>query len=82
MRILAYVIAGILLSGPSFARKSCDELKGEIDARLQEKKVANYHLEIVDSGQASEKKVVGSCDGGTKKVLYIRQKAAPKAPAK
>lgn len=82
MKVLACMITALLLAGPAWARKSCDELKGEIDAKLQEKKVANYTLEIVDADKAGDQKVVGSCDGGTKKILYTRQKAAPEAPAK
>jgi len=82
MRAIASVLALMLVAGPVLARKACDELKGEIDAKLQEKKVASYTLEIVDADKAGDRKVVGSCDGGTKKILYTRQKAAPEAPAK
>ncbi|MBU2227566.1 MAG: DUF1161 domain-containing protein, partial [Proteobacteria bacterium] len=31
-------------------------------------------LEIVPNEQAKDGKVVGSCDGGTKKILYTRGK--------
>ncbi|MBI3147970.1 MAG: DUF1161 domain-containing protein [Betaproteobacteria bacterium] len=71
---------GVLLAlavSPALARKSCDELKAEIDAKLQEKKVSAYSLEIVDSDQTGDRKVVGSCDGGTKKIVYTREKKLP-----
>lgn len=58
-------------------RKSCEELKSEIDAKLQAKGVKNYSLEIVPGDKAADVKdgkVIGSCDGGTKKIIYKRDK--------
>ena len=59
------------------ARKSCEDLKAEIAAKLDAKGVQNYTLEIVSNEQAAdlkEGKVVGSCDGGTNKIVYTRAK--------
>ena len=69
---LAVVIA---LSGSAFAAgsKPCADLKTEIDAKLQAKGVKNYTLEIVPANEVKDQKVVGSCDGGTKKITYIRK---------
>jgi hypothetical protein len=53
--------------------KPCEELKQEIDAKLQAKGVKAYTLEIVANDQVQGAKVVGSCDGGTKKVTYSRK---------
>lgn len=52
------------------AGKSCDELKGEIAAKLDAKQVKGYTLEIVASDAAGEAKVVGSCEAGAKKIVY------------
>ncbi|KPW78370.1 Uncharacterized protein ALO78_03349 [Pseudomonas amygdali pv. ciccaronei] len=49
-----------------------EELKSEIDARLQAKGVTSYTLEVVEKGSASDKQVVGTCEGGTKEVVYQR----------
>lgn len=59
------------------ARKDCDELKGEIDAQLQTKGVKAYRLEIVAMEAVGENKVVGQCDGGTRRIIYSRGGAAP-----
>lgn len=68
---LAIVIA---LSGSAFAGiKPCEELKAEIDAKLQAKGVKNYTLEIILAAEVKDQKVVGSCEGGTKKITYLRQ---------
>ena len=54
-------------------RKACEELKMEIAAKLDAKGVKNYTLTIVDAKEVKETdKVVGSCDGGTKRILYTR----------
>lgn len=59
------------LAAPAMAaQKSCDELKAEIDAKLQSKGVKNYTLEIVAADAATDGKVVGACEMGSKKIVY------------
>jgi hypothetical protein len=78
MRTIAVVISiAALLCLPAFAEiKPCEDLKNEIDAKLKEKNVSNYTLEIVPADQIKDQKVIGSCDGGTKKITYTKD--APK----
>ncbi|MBO1541797.1 DUF1161 domain-containing protein [Pseudomonas sp. OA65] len=66
------VALGLLsLAGGAFAAgKPCEELKSEIAAKLDAKGVSGYSLEIVDKGTASDGKVVGNCEGGTKEIVY------------
>jgi len=70
-----FIAALVLLvaSTAAFAAKPCEELKSEIAAKLDAKKVTNYTLEIVPNDQAGDKKVVGTCDGGTKKIIYEKK---------
>ncbi len=63
------------------ARKSCDDLKAEISKKLDAKGVVGYSLEAVDKGKEADAKVVGTCDGGTKSMTYIRGAAAESKPA-
>ncbi len=58
--------------GAFAAVKPCDELKSEIEAKLQDKGVQGYSLEIIPADQVKEEKVVGSCEGGSKKIIYSR----------
>lgn len=58
------------------ARKACDDLKAEIAKKLDAKNVVGYSLEIVDKGKETDGKVVGSCDGGTKSIVYSRSAAS------
>ena len=55
------------------ATKPCEELKAEIEAKLEANGVKNYTLEIVAADQVKDGKVVGTCDGGSKKVIYKKQ---------
>jgi hypothetical protein len=65
------------------ARKDCSELKQEIAARIDAKGVKNYTLDIVAIDADIEgKKIVGSCDGGTQRIVYQRVDAAPASVAK
>jgi hypothetical protein len=73
----AWLIAVALLSMPVYSsaqgRKSCDELKSEIAAKLDASGVKGYSLDIVDKdAEAADGKIVGTCEGGTKKIIYKR----------
>ena len=64
--------AGLLsLAGTAFAQgKPCEELKAEIAAKLDARGVSNYTLEIVDKGTAADGKVVGTCEKGSRQIVY------------
>ncbi len=53
--------------------KSCEDLKNEIAAKLDGKGVKNYELKIVAADEVKNETVVGSCDGGTKRIVYMRK---------
>lgn len=67
-----FLAVGLLsLAGAAFADgKSCEELKAEIAEKLDAKGVAGYSLEIVDKGTADGGKIVGTCEKGTKEIVY------------
>jgi len=69
--LLLTVIA--LASTQAFASKPCEELKGEISKKIEAKGVKAYSLEVVASSEVGNLKVVGSCDGGTKKIVYSKK---------
>jgi len=54
------------------ARKSCDDLKAEIAKKLDAKGVKGYTLDIVEKDKDSDGKVVGTCEGGAKKIVYSK----------
>jgi hypothetical protein len=69
------IAAALALAGASAfaAGKPCDELKTEIAARLDAKKVAGYTLDIVAADKVGDAKVVGSCEGGARKITYTKK---------
>jgi hypothetical protein len=71
--IAAAVVVGMAISGPALAqRKDCAELKGEIEAKIKKNGVEKFTLEVVEADKQAEGKVVGTCDGGSKKIVYKR----------
>ncbi len=71
MKFLPVILVAMLVSSPAFARKNCDELKAEIEAKIKARGVKSFTLEIV-AGDVNDGNVVGSCDGGAKKIIYKR----------
>lgn len=73
--IVAMLVLGV--AGAASAqgmRKPCEELKAEIDAKIKKNGVEVFTLDIVemDAQVADGAKVVGTCDGQTKKIVYKR----------
>ena len=59
------------------AIKPCEELKEEIATKIDAKGITSYELTIIKSeeaenGTAAKGEIVGSCEGGTKKILYTK----------
>lgn len=73
MKLIIAAVAAIAISGPALAqKKSCDELKGEIEAKIKKNGVEKFSLDVVEKDAQAEGKVVGTCDGGAKKIVYKR----------
>jgi hypothetical protein len=71
--IAAAVVVGLAVSGPVLAqRKDCAELKGEIEAKIKKNGVDKFSLDVVEAEKQAEGKIVGTCEGGTKKIVYKR----------
>ena len=75
--LLLSATAILLTQTVQAAPKPCDELKAEIATKLDEKGVKGYEITAVANDKVAElgekAKVIGSCDGGTKKLAYVRQ---------
>jgi hypothetical protein len=84
MKLLLAIGVLLFVSVPAHAQaaKACEELKDEIAKKLDAKGVKGYTLEIVAKDKDAEGKVVGTCDGGTKKIVYNKAPAQAAAPAK
>ncbi|KPW17604.1 hypothetical protein ALO83_100836 [Pseudomonas cannabina pv. alisalensis] len=72
-RFILAVTCTVLATSALAAPKSCEELKDEIEAKIQANNVTSYTLEIVANEEATDPNmVVGTCDNGTKKIIYQR----------
>jgi hypothetical protein len=60
-------------SSQALASKPCENLKDEIAKKIEAKGVKAYSLEVVAIAEVGKKKVVGSCDVGTKKIVYFKK---------
>jgi len=84
MKLITAVGVLLFVSVPAHAQgpKACEELKDEITKKLDAKGVKGYTLEIVAKDKDAEGKIVGTCDGGTKKIIYNRTPAPAETLAK
>jgi hypothetical protein len=86
MKLLAAIGVLLFVSVPGHAQaqaaKPCEEPKDEITKKLDAKGVKGYTLEIVAKDKDAEGKIVGTCDGGSKKIIYNRTSAPAETPAK
>jgi hypothetical protein len=76
MKRTMFAVVALLafLSVSAFAqKKNCDDLKMEIAEKLEAKGVKNYELKIVAAADVKSDTVVGSCEGGTKKITYSKK---------
>ena len=73
MKTFAFLIISIIASAGALAA-NCSDVKAALAARLNTMHVTNYTLDIVPREKVSEgAKVVGSCEGGAKKIVYTRK---------
>lgn len=84
MKIVAAVAMLCLAPALGYAQgiKPCEVLKAEIAKKLDANNVKQYTLDVVAKDKDAPGKVVGSCDGGTKKIMYRKGAAPAKEAAK
>lgn len=88
MRKLLLLSCMALMTAPAMAEiLKCETLQARIDAKFQAKGIPSYTLEIVPNDEVGNNtdaassisstksikgKEVGTCDGGTKRIIYTR----------
>jgi hypothetical protein len=78
------VLGGLSISVFAQAGKSCDDLKAEIAKKIEANGVKTYTLDVVPADKAdsmTDAKVVGTCGGGSKKIVYSRKASSDQKPA-
>lgn len=57
---------------PAHAKVNCETLIAEIEAKLASKGVTKFTLLIIPKDETTDSRVVGTCEGGAKKIIYKR----------
>ena len=74
---ISVIAAGtLLMPGSVYAKTSCEDVIAKIEAKIQAKGVKSFTLTAIGKDEKTELRVVGTCDGGAKKIVYERTKAA------
>ncbi len=83
MKIVASAALLFFASAVAYAEgpKTCEDLKTEIAKKLETNGVKAYTLDIVAKDKDAEGKIVGSCEAGTKKIVYSKTSAPPSVPS-
>jgi hypothetical protein len=76
---LAFV--ALLLAGSASSAATCESISAQIDAKIRAAGVQHYTLTTMDAGAKANGKVVGSCDLGTKKIVYALGDVPAHTPA-
>jgi len=69
LRLHLTFVALLLGSAASYAN-NCESIRTQIDARVRASGVTDFVLSVVEADARVIGKVVGSCDLGTKKIVY------------
>jgi methylmalonyl-CoA mutase cobalamin-binding subunit len=76
MRRTTVTVITLLVAAHAGAQtSSCETLRSEIEAKIRASGVAEFTLSVVDAATAAPGKVVGTCDRGAKKVVYVQRAA-------
>jgi Protein of unknown function (DUF1161) len=71
-KVAAYAV--LLQALPSHA-VGCEDLRAEVESKIRSTGVAQFTVSIVEASASAPGKVVGTCDQGSKKLLYTQAKS-------
>ena len=78
---VSLALVASLFAGAASAAGSCDAILAEIDMKIRAAGVSRFTLTTMDAAEANiNGKVVGSCDLGTKKIVYLQGDPSASAP--
>lgn len=72
------ILCSALATSAFAAPKDCEELRKEIEIKIQAKAIPSYTLEIITAEEAKQHDaamIVGSCDNGSKKIIYQKNES-------
>ena len=72
----AIAISACALANPAWAKTSCEEVTAQIETKIKAKGVKDFTLTVIAKDEKTDLRVVGTCDGGAKKIVYQRGKSS------
>lgn len=73
--LASLLLCSLITSSAVAAGLPCEELNAKIVKKIEGKGVKNYELTIVDKNTETKNRVVGTCEAGSKKIIYERLSA-------
>lgn len=78
-----FAAALLLASTASHAdNNNCDAIRAQIDAKVRATGVTDFSLAVVEANAQADGRVVGSCDLGTRKIVYQKTLSPGVSPSK
>lgn len=74
-------IACIATAGAAQAAENCEALRAQIESKIGAAGVTRFAVLVVDADASAAGQVVGSCELGTKKIVYQREGGPAQAVA-
>ena len=68
---LAFTTATLFLASSASSANNCDAIRSQIEAKVRASGVAGFTLSTVEADTRVAGRVVGTCDLGTKKIVYL-----------
>lgn len=73
---LCWIPLTFLAAASASASTSCDTLRADIEARIAAAGVTRFSVTTLDAETSANGQVVGTCELGTKKIVYSRDGSA------
>lgn len=80
LRVAAVLL--LALAATASHGNNCDSIRAGIEAKIRASGPKSFTLSILPADARSAGKVVGSCDLGSKKIVYLQDGAASAVPAR
>jgi hypothetical protein len=75
---MAFVLAAACGAAPCLAAgKDCEQLRSEVARSYEAGGIASPELQLLPSSAATSGKVVGTCELGSRKLVYLVGRSAP-----
>lgn len=72
----------LALAASASHANNCDSIRTGIESKIRASGTKNFTLSVLPADARSAGRVVGTCDLGSKKIVYVQEGAASAAPAR